>query len=78
MKKLSIIVPADSAIAHYLSHQPVAYRITEVTSSSVIFSYLGSIQPLSRISLLITFFDPSEYTIEKSASGFFFIVWSKE
>lgn len=76
--KLSIMVPSDSAIESYLSHQPVVYRITEESSASVVFSYGGTIPPLAKISQLIAMFEPQQYTISKSMTGFSFIVWPSE
>lgn len=76
MKKLSITVPSDSAIASYLFQQPVLYPMTEAASESVVFSYDGTIPPLAKISQLLAMFSPSEYTISKSTTGFSFIVWS--
>ena len=76
MIKFSIIVPSDSAIDRFLSHQPVAYRITDLTPSSVVFSYFGLIPPLVKISQLLEKFDPSDYTIRKSTTGISLIVHS--
>lgn len=78
MKNLSIMVPSDSAIESYLSHQPVVYRITQETSASVVFSYGGTIPPLAKISQLLVMFEPAQYTISKSMTGFSFIVWPNE
>lgn len=76
MYKLSIMVPCDSVIDRFLSHQPVAYRITELTSAFVTFSYFGVIPPLAKISQILAKFEPSEYTISKSTTGISLIVRS--
>lgn len=77
MAKLSIYVPSESAIEQYLSSQQVVYRLTDVTSATMVFSYDGVIPPLAKISQLLAMFEPSEYTISKSTTGFAFIVWSR-
>ena len=76
MKKLSILVPSDSAIERHLSNLSHLYRIVRVTSASVDFSYVGYLPPLAKISELLAMFEPSEYTISKSTMGVSFIVWS--
>lgn len=76
MSKLSIYVPSESAIEQYLSSQQVVYRLTDVTSANMVFSYDGVTPPLAKISQLLAMFEPSAYTISKSTTGFSFIVWS--
>lgn len=76
MAKLSIYVPSESAIEQHLSSQQVVYRLTDVTPATMVFSYDGVIPPLAKISQLLAMFEPSEYTISKSTTGFAFIVWS--
>lgn len=76
MSKLSIYVPSESAIEQYLSSQQVVYRLTDVSSATMVFSYDGIIPPLAKISQLLAMFEPLEYTISKSTTGFAFIVWS--
>lgn len=76
MTKLLITVPKDSAIAQFLYQQPLVYRVIDLTSTSVVFSYGGVIPPLAKISLFLSFYEPSEYTIDKSTTGFSFIVRS--
>lgn len=76
MTKLSIYVPRESAIEQYLSSQQVVYRLTDVTRTNMVFSYDGVIPPLAKVSQLLAMFQPSEYTISKSTTGFAFIIWS--
>lgn len=76
MTKLSIYVPSESAIEQYLSSQQAVYRLIDVTSATMVFSYDGVIPPLAKISQLLAMFEPSEYTISKSTTGFAIIVWS--
>lgn len=76
MKKLSITVPSDSAIAAYLLQQPSIYLYFGESNDSEDFSYEGILPPLAKISQLLSVFNPSEYTISKSTTGISFIVWS--
>lgn len=78
MAKLSITVPFDSEIEHYLSQQHVVYRMTDVTSSTMVFSYDGVMPSLAKISQLLAMFEPAQYTVSKSMTGFSFIVWPNE
>lgn len=75
MAKLSIIVPNDSVIYHYLQKH-MFYRSYEETPTLTSYEYVGSIPPLAKISQLLAMFEPSEYTINKSTTGISFIVWS--
>ena len=75
--KLTIMVPSDSAIEHYLFQHPM-FDIKDETSASVYFSYGGAIPPLAKISQLLAMFEPAQYTISKSMTGFSFIVWPNE
>ena len=75
--KLTIMVPSDSAIEHYLWQHPM-FHIKDETSASVCFSYGGVIPPLAKISQLLAMFEPAQYTISKSMTGFSFIVWPNE
>ena len=76
MIKLFITVPKDSSIANFLVFQPAAYRITKVSSTSVSFSYGGTMLPSDKIKFLVDSFKPSVYTISKNTNGFLFVVRS--
>ena len=73
--KLTITIPTDSAIEHYLWQHPM-FTQTDNSSDLVVFSYDGVIPPLAKISQLLAMFEPTEYTISKSTTGISFIVWS--
>lgn len=74
MKKLSILVPSDSAIDLHLSSLPHLYSAVCKTYASAEFSYDGVIPPLAKISELLAMFQPDQYHIRKSTTGFSFIV----
>lgn len=74
MTKLTILVPSDSTIEMYLSRFPHSYRVVNKTYASVEFSYSGVIPPLAKISELLAQFQPEQYHISKSTTGFSFIV----
>ena len=78
--KLSVMVPSDSAIEHYLWQHPMFTTISDSTESNptVLFSYEGKIPPLAKISELLAMFEPEQYNISKSETGFFFVVWPSE
>ena len=75
--KLTIMVPSDSAIEHYLWQHPM-FTQTDESSASVVFSYGGVIPPLAKISQLLAMFELEQYTISKSLTGVSFIVWPSE
>lgn len=75
--KLSIMVPHDSAFEHYLWQHPM-FTMTDNSSASVVYIYGGVIPPLAKISQLLAMFEPQQYTISKSMTGFSFIVWPSE
>lgn len=75
---LTISVPKDNPMADYLSKFRFTYRLVDENSASVCFSYGGVVPPLSQISLLLAKFEPEQYTISKSMTGFSFIVWPNE
>lgn len=74
MKKFSILVPSGSAIELHLSSLPHLYRVVDKTYASSEFSYGGVIPPLAKISELLAMFQPEQYHISKSTTGFSFIV----
>ena len=74
MAKLSIMVPNDSVIDHYLYEHP-GFTMTQNLPDSVVYSYGGYLPPLAEISVLLSKFEPKQYTISKSLTGFSFIVW---
>lgn len=78
MKKLVIAIPRDGALESYLFSLPHTYHVVDESSESVLFEYGGIIPPLAKISELLAMFQPAEYTISRSTTGFSFIVWSKE
>lgn len=78
MKKLTITVQRDGAMESYLFSLPHTYHVIDESSESVCFDYGGFIPPLAKISELLAMFEPAEYTISRSTTGFSFIVWSKE
>ena len=73
MAKLTIMVPNDSVIDHYLHHHMFYHSYAE-THTNVSYEYVGSIPPLAKISQLLAMFDPSEYIISKGINGIVFIV----
>lgn len=78
MTKLTITIQRDGAMESYLFSLPHTYHVIDESSESVCFEYGGVIPPLAKISELLAMFQPAEYTISKSYTGFSFIVWSKE
>lgn len=77
MTKLSIMVPNDSVIDHYLYDHPM-FTMTDNSSASVVYAYGGYLPPLAEISVLLSKFYPQQYTISKSMTGVSFIVWPSE
>lgn len=71
--KLSIMVPNDSVIDHYLYEHP-SFTMTQNSPESVVYVYDGYFQPLAEISVLLSKFEPQQYTISKSMTGFLFVV----
>lgn len=78
MNSLTITIQRDCALESYLFSLPHIYHVIEKSFESVCFEYGGIIPPLAKISELLAMFQPAEYTISKSYTGFSFIVWSKE
>ena len=78
MAKLTITIQRDGAFESYLFSLPHTYHVIDESSESVCFEYGGFIPPLAKISELLAMFEPAEYTISRSTTGFSFIVWSKE
>lgn len=76
MTKLTITIQRHGALESYLFSLPHTYHVLEESSGSVCFEYGGFIPPLAKISELLAMFDPAEYTISRSTTGFSFIVWS--
>ena len=74
--KLTITVPSDSSMDHYLSN--LNYYLSEDSSVSVTYLYHGDLPPLLKITELLALFDPVEYTISKNPTGISFIVLSLE
>lgn len=78
MKKLTITVQSDSAMERYLTSLSHTYHVIDESSESVCFDYVGFVPPLAKISQLLAMFEPELYTINKSMTGFSFIVWPNE
>lgn len=78
MTKLTITIQRGGALESYLFSFPHTYHFIDESSESVCFLYGGFIPPLAKISELLAMFDPAEYTISRSTTGFSFIVWSKD
>lgn len=74
MTKLSIMVPNDSVMDHYLYDHP-QFTMTENSLDSVVYIYSGYLQPLAEISVLLSMFELEHYTICKNSTGFSFVVW---
>ena len=72
--KLTITVPSDSSMDRYLFN--LNYYFSEDSSGSVTYLYHGSLPPLVKITELLALFDPAEYIISKSTTGYSFIVRS--
>lgn len=78
MTKLTITIQRDSSLESYLFSLPHTYHVLDESSESVCFEYDGIIPPLAKISELLAMFQPAEYTISKSYTGYSFIVWSND
>lgn len=78
MKKLTITVHRGGALESYLFSLPHTYHVIDESFESVCFEYGGIIPPLAKVSKLLAMFQPAEYTISKSYTGYSFIVWSKD
>ena len=75
MAKLTIMVPNDSVIDHYLYEHPL-FTMTQNSPDSVVYTYCGIIPPLAKISRLIGMFELKQYIISKGLTGCSFIVLS--
>lgn len=75
--KLTVTVPTDTNIDAYLWTHPMFLKVDD-SSESACYEYGGFIPPLAKISQLLAMFEPTEYTISRSTTGFSFIVWSNE
>ena len=71
---LTISIPKDSPMAHYLYQFRFTYPVVDENSVSVCFSYGGIIPPLAQISRLLAKFEPEQYTISKSMKDYSLIV----
>lgn len=74
MVKLIITVPKDSVIDHYLYKHP-GFTMTENSLEMVVYSYGWYLPPLTEILVLLSKFEPKQYTISKSLFCFSFAVW---
>lgn len=78
MTKLTITIHRDGAMESYLFSLPHIYHVIDESSESVCFEYGGLLPPLAKISEILAMFQPAEYTISKSYTGFSLIVWSND